>query len=78
MKVVKLPALRTGLLYLQGVTPHPYFCSRLSRHQDYNVAGWIKSMKNPSETSVDRTRDLPLGSQCHIQLRMRVPQVIFC
>jgi hypothetical protein len=39
-----------------------HFCKRLSRPQGHSAAGRIKSMKNSSATSGNRTRDLPTCS----------------
>jgi hypothetical protein len=76
MKVVRLSALRTGLLYHSGFTPDVCFFSRLSRHQGYSVVDRIKSMKNPNETIDNRSCDIPLGAQGLIQLRHRVPHIL--
>jgi hypothetical protein len=45
MKVVSLPALRTGRLYPPANIPGTHFCCRLSRPQGHSAAGRIMSMK---------------------------------
>jgi hypothetical protein len=47
MKVTRLSALRTGLLYPAGDTAGTHFFQRLSRSQNYSAVGRIKSVKNP-------------------------------
>jgi hypothetical protein len=60
MKVVRLSALRTGRLYPPENIPGTHFCERLSQPQGHSVAGGIMSMKNSSDTTGNRTRDLPI------------------
>ena len=62
MKVVRLSALRTGLLYPPGNIPGTHFCQRLSRPQDHSAAGRIMSMKNTYDTIGNRSRNLPACS----------------
>jgi hypothetical protein len=67
MKEVRLLALSTGRLYPPGTIPGIHFCYTPSRAQGRNsAAGWIMSVKNPSDTIGNRTRDLN-------QLRYLVP-----
>jgi len=62
MNVVRLSALRTGLLYHPRNTPGTHFCYRMSRPQGHNAAGMIMSMKNSKDTIGNGTRDLPACS----------------
>jgi len=48
IKVVRLSALGTGLLYPPGNIPGTHFCYTLSRPQSHTAAGRIMSMKNIS------------------------------
>jgi hypothetical protein len=43
-----------------GNTPGTHFCKRLSRPQGHSATGRIMSLKNSSDTSGKRTRDLPI------------------
>ena len=60
--MVRLSALRTGPLYPAGNIPGTHFCYRLSRPQGHSAAGRIMSVKNCSDTSGNRSRDLPACS----------------
>jgi len=62
MKVVRLPALRTGRLYPPGNIPDTHFCLRLSQPQGHSVAGRIMSLNNSSDAIGNRTRNLPTCS----------------
>jgi len=66
MKVVRLSALRTGRLYLQGNMPGTHFCYRLSRPHGLSAVGRITSMKNYNDAIGNRTRDLPACSAVHV------------
>jgi len=46
-------------LYPPGDTPGVLFCYRLSRTYGYSAAGRIESMKNISDLTGNRIRDLP-------------------
>ena len=61
-EVVRLSALRTGRLYHPGNIPGSHFCQKFSRPQGHSAAGRIKLMKNPSDLTGNRTRDLPAFS----------------
>jgi hypothetical protein len=56
------PYAQAGRLYPWGNIPGTDFCQRLSRTQGHSAARRIKSMKNSSESTVNRTRDLPAYS----------------
>jgi hypothetical protein len=43
-----------------GRIPGTHFCYRLSRSQDHNTTGRIKSLKNSSDSIGNQTRDLPV------------------
>jgi hypothetical protein len=43
-----------------GRLPGTHFCYRLSRPQDHNATGRMKSLKNSSDFIGNRTRDLPV------------------
>ena len=62
LKVVRLSALRTGLLYLPGDIPGIHFCYRLRRPQGHSAARRIRSMKNLNDPIENRTLDLPACS----------------
>ena len=62
MNVVRLSALRTGCLYLPGNNPGTHFCQRLSRPLGHSAARRITSIKNPNDTTGNRTRELPFCS----------------
>jgi hypothetical protein len=55
MKVVRLPALRTGRLYSPENIPGPHFCYKLSQNQSRSAAGSIDTIGN-------LTRDLTVCS----------------
>ena len=59
MKVVRLSALPTGRLYPPGDVPGTQFFWRLGQSHGHSAAGRIESMKNPSDTIGNRTRELP-------------------
>jgi hypothetical protein len=59
MKLVMLSALSTGRLYPPVNTPGNHLCYGLSRPQGHSAAGRILSMKNSSDNTRDRIRDLP-------------------
>jgi hypothetical protein len=61
MKVVRLSALSTGLLYHTGNIAGTHFCHMLSRPQCLSAAERIMSIKN-SDTISKRTRNLPAYS----------------
>ena len=61
MQVVRLSALHRRL-YPPGNSPGTHFCYRLYQFQDHSGSGWIISMKNPSDTVGNQTRDLPACS----------------
>ena len=65
MKVLRLPALRTGRFYPPGNIPGTHFCYRLSRPQGHSAAGRIMLMKNCNDNIGNRTRDLPACSAVH-------------
>jgi len=58
MKVVRLSALSTGRLYLPEDIAGILFCYKLSRPKSHNAAGRIISMKNLSDITGNRNRDL--------------------
>jgi len=62
MKVVRLPAVRTGRPYPPGNIPGTHFYYGLSRPQDLSASGRITSMKNSNGTTGNRTGDLPACS----------------
>jgi hypothetical protein len=74
-KVVRLSALHTGRLYLQGNIPATHFCYRLSQPQGHSAAGRIMSMKNSSDTIGNRTRELPTFSAVLQPLRHRATSI---
>jgi len=66
MKVLSLPALRSGRLFPPGDIPRTHFCQRLSRHQRHVAAERIKLIKNPYNPIRNRTRDLPARKTTHM------------
>ena len=58
VKVVRLSVLGTFRLYRSGDIPGIHICLRLRRHQGHNIAGRIKSVKNPSDLIGNRNRGL--------------------
>ena len=62
MKVVRLPALGTGLLYPPGNIPDTHFCWKHCRPQVHSAAGRIMPIKNSNDIVWNRTRDLPACS----------------
>ena len=58
MKVVRLSALYTGRLYPPGSIPATNFCQRMGRPDSHSTTGRIMSMKNSSDTTRNRIRDL--------------------
>ena len=63
--------LRTGRLCTRGDVPGTHFCYRLSRLQDHNTAGRIKSMKNSSNPIGNRFCDL---SVCSVLPKSTIPR----
>jgi len=59
MKVVRLSAPRTVLIYTPGNISGTHFCYRLSQPQGHSAAGRIMSMKNLNDSIGNQTRDLP-------------------
>ena len=62
MKVARLSAIHTGRFYPPGSNPGTHFCYRPSGLQGHCAAGRIMSMKNSSDTTGNRTRDLLICS----------------
>ena len=62
MKAVRVSALRTGRFYPPENIPGTHFCYRLSRPQAHGMAGRIMSLKNPTDTTGNRTPDRPACS----------------
>jgi hypothetical protein len=65
MKVVRLSALRTGLLYPLDNIPGTHFCYRLSRPEEHSSTGRIMTLKISSDTIGIRIRDLPASYVLH-------------
>jgi hypothetical protein len=62
MKAVRVSALRTGRFYPSQNIPDTHFCYMLSQAQADSTAGRIMSMKNPTDTTGNRTPDRPACS----------------
>jgi len=62
MKIVKLSAIRCGLLYSPDGTGGIHFSHRLSRPQCHTATGSIMSMKISNVTIGNQTRDLTAWS----------------
>jgi len=68
MKVVRLSAFRTGLLWPHPHPPTPgniigtHFCLRVSQLQGHSAGGRIMAMKHSNDNIEIRTHDLPAYS----------------